>query len=151
MKQLLVPILLVVNLGVSGAVLALALTGQIVAPAPPGEGEMVEETPKQAFYYELKPELTVNFSGSGRPRYMQLALTAVTYDEAALPELERHKPAIHNALLLLFSGVEPEPLTTREGKEKLLAAGLETMRTIMKERYGKETVEDLYFTRFVMQ
>ena len=151
MKQLLVPILLVVNLAVSGAVLALAVTGQIVAPAPPGEGEMVEEAPKQAFYYELKPELTVNFPGGGRPRYMQLALTAVTFDEAALPELERHTPAMHNALLLLFSGVEPQPLTTREGKEKLLAQGLETVRAIMKERYGQEAVEDLYFTRFVMQ
>ena len=151
MKQLLVPILLVVNVAVSGAVLALAVTGQIVAPAPPGEGEVVDETPKQTFYHELKPELTVNFPGTGRPRYMQIALTAVTYDEAALPELERHTPAIHNSLLLLFSGVKPQPLATREGKEELLAKGLETVRAIMKERYGQETVEDLYFTRFVMQ
>jgi flagellar FliL protein len=153
MKQLLVPILLAANLVVSSTVLALAVTGRLAPAAAPDEelaAEEVEE-PKQVFYHEFKPELTVNFPGDGRPRYMQVSLTAVTYDEAVLEELQRHSPAINNELLLLFSGVEPDPLTTREGKKELLSKALETVRAIMLARYGEGAVEDMYFTRFVMQ
>jgi len=155
MKQMLMPLLLVANLGVSSTVLALAMTGRLVPPAAaamaPGEAGAAAEAPKQVFYHAFKPELTVNFPGTGRPRYMQLALTAVTEKEDALVELDRHSPAIHNALLLLFSGVSPDPLTTREGKELLLTQALETVRGIMKERYGEEVVDEIYFTRFVLQ
>jgi len=155
MKQLMMPLLLVANLAVSSTVLALAMTGRIAAPvvaaAAPGEMAGAADEPKQVFYHAFKPELTVNFPGDGRPRYMQVALTAVTFEEAALPELERHSPAIHNALLLKFSGVSADPLTTREGKQLLLTQALETVRGIMLERYGKEVVEEIYFTRFVLQ
>jgi flagellar FliL protein len=155
MKELLVPILLVVNLGVTSAILGLAMTGNLVAAVPAaGDDEAAMEeaaAAKPAFYHEFKPELVVNFPGGGTPRYMQLAITAVTGDEAAVAALELHAPAIRNDLLLLFSGMEAEPLSGREGKEGMRAIALETIRGIMKERYGQEAIDDVYFTRFVMQ
>lgn len=154
MKDLIVPILLVVNLGVTSAILALGMTGGLVgaAPAPAEEAtEEVAEANKPTFYHEFTPELVVNFPGDGRPRYMQIAITAVTTDEAAVDALQLHAPAIRNDLLLLFSGLEAAPLTTREGKEGMRADALATIRGIMKARYGQEAVEDVYFTRFVMQ
>ncbi len=154
MKQLLVPILLVVNLAATSAVLVLAMTGKLVAAVPAVADEIVAATgsaPKKAFYHELKPEIVVNFPGEGMPRYMQLSLTAVTHDEQALAELERHEPAMRNDLLMLFSGSEPGPLATREGKENMRKQALETIRSIMKNRIGKDVVDDVYFTRFVMQ
>lgn len=154
MKELLVPILLVVNLGVTSAILAMAMTGSLVAavPAPSEEAAMVEENANRpSFYHEFKPEVVVNFPGGGTPRYMQLAITAVTADEAAVAALELHAPAIRNDLLMLFSGMEAAPLASREGKEGMRAQALETIRGIMKTRYGQEAVDDVYFTRFVMQ
>jgi len=154
MKELLVPILLVVNLGVTSAILAMAMTGSLVAAvAAPAEEAAMEEAVanKPTFYHEFTPEIVVNFPGDSTPRYMQLAMTAVTADEAAVAALELHAPAIRNDLLLLFSGLEAAPLTTREGKEGMRAQALETIRGIMKERYGTEAVDDIYFTRFVMQ
>lgn len=155
MKELLVPILLVVNLGLTGAVLGMGLTGMLIAAPAPTDGEKAEggdgEAVKPAFYHEFKPEIVVNFPGAGQPRYMQLSLTAVTSDEAAIAALETHEPAIRNDLLMLFSGVEPEPLATREGKQGMLKEALATVRAIMLKRYGKEAVDDMYFTRFVMQ
>ena len=153
MKELLVPILLVVNLGLSGALLGLGLTGGLVTVAPAADAAM--EGPagpaKPVLYHEFTPELVVNFPGDGAPRYMQLSITAVTGDEAAIEALTLHAPAIRNDLLLLFSGLEPGPLATREGKDGMRAQALETIRGIMKERYGQEAVDDVYFTRFVMQ
>jgi flagellar FliL protein len=155
MKELLVPILLVVNVALTGAVLGMGMTGMLIAAPVPAEGAAAEGMEsaevKPAFYHEFKPEIVVNFPGAGQPRYMQLSLTAVTGDEAAIAALELHAPAIRNDLLMLFSGIEPEPLATREGKEKMLNSALETVRGIMQKRYGKEAVDEMYFTRFVMQ
>ncbi|MFT5446391.1 MAG: flagellar FliL protein [Gammaproteobacteria bacterium] len=155
MKELLVPILLLVNLALTGAVLGMGMSGMLIAAPMAAEGEAAEGMEstevKPAFYHEFKPEIVVNFPGAGQPRYMQMSLTAVTGDEAAIAALELHAPAIRNDLLMLFSGIEPEPLATREGKEKMLNSALETVRGIMQKRYGQEAVEEMYFTRFVMQ
>ena len=153
MKELMVPILVVVNLAVTSAILGLGLTGGLVVPVP-AEGAPMEaaaDASKPTFYHEFKPELVVNFPGDSSPRYMQLAITAVTSEEAAVAALELHAPAIRNDLLMLFSGMEAEPLATREAKEGMRMQALETIRGIMKERYGQEAVHDVYFTRFVMQ
>ena len=153
MKDLIVPILLVVNLGLSGAILGLGMSGGLMAAAPaPGEEASAETLEaKPTFYHEFKPEVVVNFPGDASPRYMQLAITAVTQDEAAVAALELHAPAIRNDLLMRFSGMESGPLAAREGKEAMRKQALETIRGIMKQRYGEEAVEDVYFTRFVMQ
>ncbi len=153
MKQLAVPMLLILNLLATSTVLALAMTGRLVtsAEAVAEDSEVESEPLKPSFYHEFKPELVVNFPGEGRPRYMQIALTAVTFDEEAVAALALHAPVIRNDLLLRFSGQESGPLATREGKEALRTQALQSIREIMKERYGEEAVEDLYITRFVMQ
>lgn len=153
MMKFLTPGLLAINLGISGAILGLAVSGQIVAPAaaPAVEEEAVAEEPVKSFYFELKPEIVVNFPGRKRPRNMLVSLTLVTYDEAAPEALALHSPVIRNDLLLLFSGMKSEPLMTREGKESMRKQALETIRKIMLARYGSEAVEDVYFTRFAMQ
>jgi len=157
MKQLLVPILLALNLILTGSVLALAITGRTAVsavPAPPGEEEPAAPQPeeiKPTFYHEFKPEIVINFPGDGHPRYMQLSLTAVTHDESVLPALELHEPAIRNDLLMRFSGLEATPLASRDGKENMRMQALEAVRQIMAQRHGSDAVEDVYFTRFVMQ
>ena len=153
MMKFLTPGLLAVNLLISGAILGLAVSGQIVAPVMEEalEEEAEAEEIKQSFYYEIKPEIVVNFKGPERPRYMQVALTLVTYDEAALEILKLHSPVIRNDLLLLFSGLESGPLMTREGKDEMRAIALASIRKIMLARYDSEAVEDVYLTRFAMQ
>jgi flagellar FliL protein len=80
-----------------------------------------------------------------------VSMTLVTYDEMALEALTLHAPVIRNDLLLLFSGIESGPLMAREGKEAMRKSILEIVRKIMLERYGSEAVEDVLFTRFMMQ
>ncbi len=152
--KFLTPGLLVFNLLISGAVLGLALSGQIAVPAVAeavDDEEAEQEEIKQSFYFEIKPEIVVNFPGTERPRYMQLALTLVTYDEAALEALKLHSPVVRNDLLLMLSGFESNTLMTREGKDEMRKKALETIRKIMLARYQSEAVEDVYITRFVMQ
>lgn len=157
MKQLLVPVLLGLNLILTGSVLALAVSARTAASAAPlaaGEEALAAEPVaeiKPAFYHEFRPEIVINFPGDGHPRYMQLSLTAVTHDESLLPALELHEPAIRNDLLMRFSGLEAAPLASREGKESMRVQALEAVRRIMEQRHGTDAIEDVYFTRFVMQ
>ena len=153
MMKFLTPGLLVINLCLSGAILGLAVSGQIVAPAIEqiDEEEAASEAPKQSFYFEIKPEIVVNFPGHNRPRNMLVSITLVTYDEAALEALSLHSPVIRNDLLLLLSGLDSDHLMTREGKDEMRKSVLEIIRKIMLDRYESEAVEDVYFTRFVMQ
>ena len=161
MKQLLVPILLALNVALSGTAVGLILTGKAApmaaATTPEGDAAAADaaaaaaEAAKPIFYHEFTPEIVVNFPGDSQPRYMQLSLTAVTHDEAAVPALGLHEPAIRNDLLMLFSGLEAAALASREGKEGMRKQALATVQRIMTQRYGSEAVDDLYFTRFVMQ
>ena len=158
MMKFLIPGLLALNLCLTGAILGMAVTGQIVAPMmgevdaeASAEADAETEAPKDSFYFEIKPEIVVNFIGDSRPRNMLVSLTLVTYDEMAVEAMALHSPVIRNDLLLLFSGLESGPLMTREGKEALRKNILEIVRKIMLERYESEAVEDVYFTRFVMQ
>lgn len=111
----------------------------------------LEPKPADAIYFEFRPEFVVNFEGNSRPRYMQANLVAVSYDTDAIEALELHMPLVRNNLLLLFAEQKSESLKSREGKEALLEKALAVVQEVMTEQYGKEGIDNVYFTRLVMQ
>jgi len=112
--------------------------------APKGDGP--------AFYTSLHPPLVVNFTDSaGEPHYMQVTLEVMAGDQATINAVREHTPVIRNALILLYSNVIYEEVTTREGKEKMLADGLVAVQEIMARKIGEPGVEALYFTGLVIQ
>ena len=87
----------------------------------------------------------------GDAHFMQMSLEVMSRDQNVINALRDDTPAIRNALILVYSGAMYEEVTTREGKEKLLADGLAEIRKIMKPRLGAGRVEALYFTALVIQ
>ena len=66
--------------------------------------------------------------------------------------LKKNDPRIRNDLLMLLGNQNYDTISTREGKEKLQAESLESVRAVVKSAGGEpEKVEALYFTAFVMQ
>ncbi len=110
-----------------------------------------EVAPEDLVYIELAPEFTVNFEGEEASSFMQVRLTAVVSDSDTAGALEKHMPAVRNDLLMLFGGTERAPLLTRAGKEALLNESLEVMRATLQKNFPKANVNNLYFTRFVIQ
>lgn len=119
------------------------------------------ETPQEAavpavkrsgtpIYHPLK-SFTVNFQDTSDALFLQVDVQIMTYDETVLEEIRLHDPVIRNQLLMLFSQQNSRELRTREGKEMLRQQALEEMRRIMTERTGRQGIEDLFFTSFVMQ
>jgi flagellar FliL protein len=106
-------------------------------------------------YLALDPPLVVSLEDKGAIRFLQVTVELMSRDEQVITNLKTHMPVIRNNLLMLLGGQSIPALTNREEKEKLRQDSLAEVRKVMKNNPGKDkdpgTVEDVYFTSFVVQ
>ena len=102
-------------------------------------------------YLPLVPAFVVNFQDQDSTRYLQVGVTLMTHDAAAVQVLKDNDPVIRNALVMLFSSQDYTILSDAAGKQKLQAEALASVRKIVEQRLGRPGIEALYFTSFVMQ
>ncbi len=103
-------------------------------------------------FVALDPPFVVNFSGQQTVRFLQIEVRLSSRELETVNLMKANEPVIRNDLLLLFGAQDAAQLATREGKEKLRAESLALVRKIVKTEAGKpETVENVFFTSFVMQ
>ncbi|HEB59509.1 MAG TPA: hypothetical protein ENJ01_09825 [Gammaproteobacteria bacterium] len=115
------------------------------------EEAAAEPVEQAARYLDLNPEFIVNFEDQNRVSYLQVDIQVMTRDSEVIKALETHNPRVRAELVMLLSGQNYDVLRTREGKEKLAADIKATLNTILKKEIGKEGVEEIYFTSFIMQ
>ena len=84
-------------------------------------------------------------------RYLQVGVSLMSHEQAALDAAKEAQPVIRNELLMLFSGQNYENLIDAAGKQKLQAQALAAVQKIISARTGKPGIDALYFTSFVMQ
>jgi flagellar FliL protein len=121
-------------------------------PAEAETAEAAEPTAGPAIYQSLHPPLVVNFKDAlGDSHFMQITMEVMARDQNLINSLREHIPAIRNALILHYSGSVYEEVTTRAGKEKMLAEGLAEINKVMKEQTGADGIEAAYFTALVIQ
>jgi flagellar FliL protein len=114
--------------------------------------EEVEEPSSPPMYTSLHPPLVVNFKDSvGDAHFMQITMEVMAREQTIINSVREHTPVIRNALILLFSSAVYEEITTREGKEKMLADGLQEIQAVMMAQIGEPGVEAVYFTALVIQ
>jgi len=132
-----------------------AFAGLTFMKDEPAESEEVadaEPVTGPAIYQSLHPPIVVNFQDSaGTPHFMQITMEVMGRDQSAVNNVRDHAPLIRNSLIMLFSNANYDEVTTREGKEKLLADGLAEIQRVMTEETGDPSVEAAYFTALVIQ
>lgn len=142
--------LLAITLGLVAAIAA----GWIVPPGMQQTEKAAADTQidyDKAKYVALEPSLTVNFGDSKRMRYLEADVQLQTSHEEVVNALKKHKAAIRDELIMLFSEQTPEQLNQVQGREKLRQRSAEIINSIL-ERHGVEgDVDGVYFTSFVMQ
>ncbi|MGN2247591.1 flagellar basal body-associated protein FliL [Frateuria sp. GZRR35] len=147
--------LVVALLAVSGACAYLfAARGhdKPAAAATDKEGGVVAPTKTQPeFFLPLDPAFVVNFRDDDAMRYLQVGVTLMSHDQAALDTVKGVDPVVRNALVMLFSRQSYSILSDPAGKQKLQTEALEAVRKIVQARTGKPGIDALYFTSFVMQ
>lgn len=107
--------------------------------------------PKPAMYFPIKPAFIVNFPTQGRQRFLQVDITVMTRDPDIFGALQSNLPLVKNRLVMLLSGQVYKELQTDEGKEMLRQKALQALRDLMQQEVGKNDIEQVLFTNFVMQ
>lgn len=117
------------------------------------ETEVAADAPaKPALYTSLHPPLVVNFDDlNGTSHFMQITMEVMSRDQGVINAVREHMPVIRNNLILLYGNSIYEEVTTRSGKEKMLADGLAEIQNIMKAQIGEPGVEAVYFTSLIVQ
>jgi flagellar FliL protein len=134
--------------GVCAYVLLDARGGQSTASAPEEPKAVMS---KQEQYLPMDPPFVVNFRDDQSMRFLQVGVSLMSHDAAALAAAKDADPVIRNALVMLFSSQDYSILSDAAGKQKLQAQALAAVRKIVSERLGRPGIEALYFTSFVMQ
>ena len=154
MKMVMFGGIAVVMLGVG--IFAGPAVKNMISPPPEveadGEGGDTGPADDPALYTSLHPPLVVNFKDSvGDSHFMQITMEVMARDQGVINSVREHTAVIRNSLILLYSGAIYEEVTTRDGKEKMLADGLAEIQGVMTETIGEPGVEAVYFTSLVIQ
>lgn len=123
----------------------LAVLLAIIIPAAGTAAEDVAEIG----YYALKPSFVSNLTGG--PKYIRCDIQLMTEQASEIPEIELHTPALRHSILMLIGGQDGNQLKTRDGKESLRQAALESVRNRLEQMTGKPIVDDLYFTAYYVK
>lgn len=111
-----------------------------------------EKAKAPAVYVKFDPPFVVNFENKGMMRFLQVSCEVMTRDPLTADLIKQHDPKLRNDLLMLLGNQTYETISTREGKEKLRGEALKTVAEVIVAEGGKAaSVEQLYFTSFVMQ
>lgn len=102
-------------------------------------------------YMKLGDAFIVNFMAGDQIRYLQVAIEVMSRDPEVEKDIEKYMPVIRNNLVMLFSGLDFETISSVEGKQKIRHEALAEVQRILEDQTGYKGVEDLYFTNFVMQ
>jgi flagellar FliL protein len=149
-KLIMIAALALVVLGGGSAAAYFMVSGKDEAKEADQTAEAAPKGPP--LYVALDPPFVVNFEAESAVRFLQITVQIMSRDPHIIELLKTSDPVIRNDLLLLLGNQKYETLSSLEGKEKLRAESLETVRRIVKDGGGEpQLVEAVYFTSFVMQ
>lgn len=121
-----------------------AASSKTVGPAAP-------VVKKAELYLALEPAFVVNFRDEESLRYLQVGVTLMSHDPAAIEVAKAADPVIRDSLVALFSNQDFAIIGDAAGRQKLQKQALDAVRKVVQARLGKPGIDALYFTSFVMQ
>lgn len=127
------------------------MTDEAQSAESQADGSAAQPAKRPAMYFPIKPAFVVNFPTRGKQRYLQVDITVMTRDPDIFTAMQAHMPLIKNNLVMLLGGQVYEEMQTDEGKELLRQKAMQTLNEIMQQELGKDGVEEVLFTNFVMQ
>jgi len=107
----------------------------------------------KAIYFAIEEPFTINFlsQSNQKSRYLQIKVTLMAHDQEIINNAELNLPMLQDALRTLFSSQTSEAVSSVEGRRALQSASLDTVKIILKQETGKDNLDAVYFTSFVLQ
>lgn len=125
----------------------LVFSTPLISAAERNEGDT--GTPPAMAYFELSPSIVVNVKG--RAKYLRCDVQLMTRDEAKLSAISLHAAALRHELILLLSDQQGNEIRTTKGKEKMRKLALKALRKVMKDLVDDESIDNLFFTTYLVQ
>ncbi|HDY84414.1 MAG TPA: flagellar basal body protein FliL [Methylophaga sp.] len=112
-----------------------------------------EPAPAKAIYFAIDEPFTINFltQSNQQARYLQIKVTLMAHDQAIIDSAALNSPMLQDALRSLFTAQTLETVNSVTGREALQTASLNTVKSILKEETGKDNIDNVYFTSFILQ
>lgn len=107
----------------------------------------------KAQYFTLKPSFVANFGDTSakRLKFIKVDVSIRAYSDAAITATMDHDALVRHQIVMILSAQSEESLATSEGQEVLRQEILAKVKAVLKEETGKEQIDDLLFTSFVVQ
>jgi len=103
-------------------------------------------------YMNLSPAFVVNLDGKESDiRYLQISVSVQVGKDSDLEIVKKHTPVLRHNLNLLFSSLDFNEISSREGKEKLAKESLGVIQKALKKSTGKNIVQAVFFNSIVGQ
>ncbi|QSA95537.1 flagellar basal body-associated protein FliL [Methylococcus sp. EFPC2] len=87
----------------------------------------------------------------GRRHYLRAEIQLLVSDYAVAEKIKTNMPALRHALIMLFSGRNPEQISTAEEREKLRNEAKAEVAKVLEHYKAGKGFEDLFFTDFMVQ
>lgn len=150
-KKLLIGAIAALVLAVAGGAAWFLLMGGDETESVDAESAVVVPPQAPVQYLELSPAFIVNFPHQGRQRFMQATVTVMSRDAEALQAVTQHMPVIRHNLINLLSAQLILVFEDPAGIEQLRQMATDEVNQVLRREIGREGIEQLLFTNFVMQ
>ena len=148
-KVILFAVVLLVAVGASIGGTWFLMQGSEPVPAEPVE--VVQETPTEAIYHNLRPAFVVNYFSGNTPRYLQADLTVVARDPGIIEAVITHTPLIRSRIVTHFADQDFLAIQTHDGKQALRESLRQLIDKVVQEEASLTGVQEVLLTNFVMQ
>lgn len=107
----------------------------------------------KAQYHPLKPSFVANFGDTEgkKLKYIKADISVRAFSGEAISAVMDHNAIVRHQIVMTLSAQTEESLASSEGQENLRLALVEKVKAVLKEETGKEHIDDLLFTSFVVQ
>jgi flagellar FliL protein len=114
--------------------------------------EEAGDSPKPQ-YYTLRPSFVANFgeSSTKRLKFIKADVSVRVFSEDAISAIMNHDALVRHQIVMIMSAQTEESLASSSGQEILRQDLLAKVKAVLKEETGKEQVDELLFTSFVVQ
>jgi flagellar FliL protein len=102
-------------------------------------------------YIELTPSFIVNFPHQGRQRFLQATVSVMSRDTEALDAILEHMPVVRHNLINLLSAQMLLVFEDPAGVELLRQLATQEVKQVLMQEIGRDGIEEVLFTSFVMQ
>lgn len=125
-----------------------AAKNEVAAEAEKNHGAASQQVP---LYLDIDPPFVVNLNEDNEIHFLQVAVSAMAYDQVKLDKIKAQMPLIRHHLVLLFSNQTFADIRSRDGKLKLQTQARDLLREALTTATGEPLLEALYLTAVVAQ